>query len=257
MLVITLYAELGTDGEYIGRAVAERLGLAFIDRALLAQAVEEALAQGPEVPEYNLARGRWVRQITQRALALARSGHRAAASHELPAFVMTGLMSEERYLRLLQTILLELARAGRVLLMGRGAEALLRDHPTSVHARIVAPLERRIARVMELLNVDRTLAIETIERADSVHSGYLKYAMNVDWTDPSLYDLTLSAARFPTDHAVELIVTAAAVLGYRRRARRPATRMLPGTTEGVPALPEATEEETEAVEEPAGVGPGS
>src|SRR5919198_1698791 len=131
MLVVTLYAELGTDGEYIGRAAAERLGLAFVDRALLARAVEETFSEGPEVPEYSLARGRWVRQTAGRAMALTRSGQRITASAELPAFVAAGAVSEERYLRVLQTVLLELSRAGRVLDMGRGAEALLPEHPTS------------------------------------------------------------------------------------------------------------------------------
>jgi hypothetical protein len=252
-MVITLYAELGTDGEYIGRAAAERLGLAFVDRALLARAVDEALAEGPEVPEYNLARGRWVRQIVNRTLALARSGERIAGSPELPAFVASGGLSEERYLRLLQGVLLELSRAGRVLIMGRGAEALLRDHPTSLHVRVVAPLERRVARVMELLSVERTLALEAIDRADSVHSGYLKYAMNVDWTDPSLHDLTINAARFPADHAVEMIAGAAAILGYRRRARRPA-RAAPAEGEA-PSAPAETLDD-EMIEAPAAAGRG-
>jgi cytidylate kinase len=252
MLVITLYAELGTDGEYIGRAAAERLGLAYVDRALLARAVEDALAEGQEVPEYNLARGRWVRQIANRALMLARSGEKIAAANEQPAFVAAGTVSEERYLRLLQAALLELSRAGRVLITGRGAEALLRDQPTSIHARVVAPLERRVSRVMELLRADRTVALEAIEHADSVHSGYLKYAMNVNWTDPSLYDLTINAARFPADHAVEMIVAAASVLGYRRRTRRGA-RALPEGTE-TPALPETTDDEE--VEETAAAGRG-
>jgi len=254
MMVMTLYAELGPDGEYIGRAVAERLGLVYLDRAVLARAVDEAMARGPEVPEYNLARGKWVRQIAAQTLALARSGHRGDHAHDLPRFVTGGVMSEESYLRLLQSVLLELARSGRMLIAGRGAEALLRDHPTSLHVRVVAPRGRRVARVMELLHVDRTLALEAIERADSIHSGYLKYAMNVDWTDPSLYDLTINASRFPADHAVELIVAAAAVLGYRRRARKPAARELPEAPQP-PALPETTDEEP--AEEPVAAGRGA
>jgi hypothetical protein len=246
MLVITLFAELGTDGEYIGRAVADRLGLAFVDRGILSRAVEEALSQTPTVPDHHLAWGRWVRQIAQRTLVLARSNREAAGSHELPAVVMAGGMSEEQYLRLLQTVLLDLSRAGRVLLMGRGAEALLRDPPTSLHVRLVAPLERRVMRVMELLHADRALALEAIERADSIHSGYLKYAMNVDWTDPSLYDLTINTARFPTDQAVELVTVSAAVLGYRRRARRPATRE-PAAAEAATA---ATDPELDTADEP-------
>src|SRR5205823_222050 len=109
---------------------------------------------------------------------------------------------------------------GKVLVLGRGAEALLRDHPTSVHVRLVAPMDRRIRRVMDLLHVDRATAMERISRADSVHTGYLKYAVNVDWTDPSLYDLTVNTARFPEDRAVDVVVASVNILGYRRRVRR-------------------------------------
>src|SRR5439155_15467712 len=86
--------------------------------------------------------------------------------------------------------------------------------------RLVAPMDRRVRRVMELLHVDRAAAMEHLGRADSVHMGYLKYAVNVDWTDPSLYDLTVNTARFPEDRAVDLIVASVNILGYRRRVRR-------------------------------------
>jgi cytidylate kinase len=118
--------------------------------------------------------------------------------------------------------------------MGRGAEALLRDHPTSVHLRLVAPLERRIRRVMGLLQVDRAGAMAAIDHADSIHAGYMKYALNVDWTDPSLYDLTVNTARFPEDRAVDVIAGAVAILGYRRRVRRTGTAETPAEAAGEP-----------------------
>jgi cytidylate kinase len=153
-------------------------------------------------------------------MVLARNIDDLPAVGELPPAVQSGALSDEAYLRLLQTILLELSRQGRVVILGRGAEALLRDHPTTVHVRLVAPLERRIRRISELLQVDRAAAMEAIEKADSVHTGYMKYALNVDWTDPSLYDLTVNTARFPEERAVDLIAGAVAILGYRRRVRR-------------------------------------
>jgi cytidylate kinase len=215
-----MFAELGSDGEYVARAAAQRLGLARIDQNVLAHAVSEGLSQDRAVPDYDMARGRWVRQIAQRAVFLSRTADTLPALGNPPPIVQAGAISDEAYLRLLQTILLELSRQGKVLIVGRGAEALLRDHPTSVHVRLVAPLERRIRRVMALLQVDRAAALEAIEHADSIHTGYMKYALNVDWTDPSIHDLTVNTARFPEDRAVDLIVGAVAILGYRRRVRR-------------------------------------
>jgi cytidylate kinase len=235
MLVLTMFAELGSDGDYVARAAAQRLGLARIDQNVLAHAVNEGLSQTRALPDYDLARGRWVRQVAQRAVALSRTAESLPALGDPPPAVQSGALSDEAYLRFLQTILLELSRQGKVLIVGRGAEALLRDHPTSVHVRLVAPLERRIQRVMGLLQVDRPAAMEAIEHADSIHMGYMKYALNVDWNDPSLYDLTISTTRFPEERAVDLIVGAVAILGYRRRVRRtgPATAPEEAVTEPV------------------------
>jgi len=237
MLVLTIFAELGSDGEYVARAVAQRLGLARIDQNVLAHAVGEGLSASRAVPDYDMARGRWVRQVAQRAISLSRDADSLPALGDPAPVVQSGALSDEAYLRLLQTILLELSRQGKVLILGRGAEALLRDHPTSVHIRLVAPLERRIRRVSSLLQVDRTAAMAAIEHADSIHMGYMKYALNVDWTDPSLYDLTVNTARFPEDRAVDLIVGAVAILGYRRRVRRtgPAGTPEEGVAEPIPA----------------------
>src|SRR5947209_20012861 len=116
MLVMTVYAELGSDGEYVARAVAERLGLSFIDKHMLAHAVDDCLPTSRTVPDYDLARGRWVRQVAQRAIGLSRSPEALPAVGGPPPIVSTGALSDEAYLRLLQTILLELSRQGKVLI---------------------------------------------------------------------------------------------------------------------------------------------
>src|SRR5437660_1442684 len=83
-----------------------------------AQAVGEGLAASRTVPEYDLARARWVRQVAQRAVSFSRELDSRAASEEPPPVVQSGLVSDEAYLRLLQTVLLELSRQGKVLILG-------------------------------------------------------------------------------------------------------------------------------------------
>src|SRR5688572_9675227 len=100
MLVLTMFAELGSDGDYVARAVAQRLGLALIDRNVLDHAIHEGLAASRSVPDYDLARGRWVRQVAQRAMALSRRSDDLPAL-EAPPAVRTGNLGDEAYLRLL------------------------------------------------------------------------------------------------------------------------------------------------------------
>ena len=71
----------------------------------------------------------------------------------------------------------------------------------------------------------------------NAHWTVLDSNKNVDWTDPSLYDLTINTARFPEDRAVDLLVASVGTLGYRRRMRRGGTAAGPEETAGAPEAP--------------------
>ena len=55
----------------------------------------------------------------------------------------------QRYFEALGQLMSELAARGNVLLVGRGGNRFLRDHPAAFHVRLVAPMEIRLRRVME------------------------------------------------------------------------------------------------------------
>lgn len=59
-----------------------------------------------------------------------------------------------------------IARAGRAILVGRGAVYATRDLPGGVHVRLVAPLKDRIAHMAKTLNVSEAKAADEVRRRD-------------------------------------------------------------------------------------------
>jgi cytidylate kinase len=54
-----------------------------------------------------------------------------------------------RYLHLAKQMIRTLAARGHVVIMGRGAQVVLKEAPRVLHVRIVAPLPTRIRRVAQ------------------------------------------------------------------------------------------------------------
>jgi cytidylate kinase len=87
---------------------------------------------------------------------------------------------------------------------GWGAVHLLRDIPHVVRVRVCAPLETRIARMMQRLATDNRQTVENeILMSEEAHSAITKRHFGVNWRDPELYDLVLSTERLSVDECVD------------------------------------------------------
>lgn len=87
---------------------------------------------------------------------------------------------------------------------GWGAAHLLKSIPHVIRVRVCAPLETRIARMMERLGTDSRETVESeIQMSEESHSAITKRHFGVNWRDPELYDLVLSTERLSVDECVE------------------------------------------------------
>ncbi len=89
---------------------------------------------------------------------------------------------------------------------GWGAVHLLRDVPHVIRVRVCAPLEMRVARMMERLATDNRETVENeIQLSEEAHTAITKRHFGVNWRDPENYDLVLSTARLGVDECVDEI----------------------------------------------------
>ncbi|HET7092469.1 MAG TPA: cytidylate kinase-like family protein, partial [Thermomicrobiales bacterium] len=113
-----------------------------------------------------------------------------------------------RHRAALASIIDAAAALGNVVIVGRGAQAILADRRDVLHVRIVAPLAARIAYVVGRESLTPDEARSRILTVDRDRARYLQEAERLRPDDAHLYDLTINTGVLTLDDAVALIVLA-------------------------------------------------
>ena len=120
-------------------------------------------------------------------------------------------MREETSLRLVRKAILKASQTDRMVIVGRGGQCLLKDQPSALHVRIVAPVDERIQRLKEPLQTknpstqSETQARDLIQERNSASADYIKRFYQADWDDPLLYHLILNTGRLSLPQCIEII----------------------------------------------------
>lgn len=158
MTIVALSAAYGAGGSQIGPALAERLGVPFVDRGI-ALAVAERL----EVPvDDALAQEEPSGQTLLERLLSGFVGAFTGAPAPLPADGVT----PEDFHAASREALLSQASTGRGVILGRGACAALRDDDRVLRVRLTGPENRRIEHAMGVRELDRETAERTVRALD-------------------------------------------------------------------------------------------
>ncbi len=134
----------------------------------------------------------------------------AVASPEM--FITTGgspppVESEEELVTTMtERVIAEAAAEGRVVLVGRGAQAVLATRRNALHAYVIAskPFRRKVA--IERLGVDATKVDKVIDETDQQRDQYVKTHYGRNRQDLTQYDFVLNAERLGFEGAAELVV---------------------------------------------------
>ena len=198
MLVCTIAAEAGTDGELAARAVAAWSGAELFDREALIALAREL---NPEIGDLKDIEERVGSRLAAFAMGLAITGS-PEALRELELKKTIACLGRE--------VLHEAARQPAVIL-APGAFMALRDHPSAVHVRLRAPLGWRIDAYRRLQLVDRRQAERMIKHEDHLRRAWVKAIYHVDADDPANFSLVVDASRVSPDRVAAAALAAAGV----------------------------------------------
>ncbi len=199
--LVTLSASYGSAGSLIGPAVAEQLGVPFVDRMIplgvaqrLEVPVDDAVAHDQKIASS------WVERILRSFAALD-------AGTGVP--VVAGDVSTDEFRRATEEVINRQAATGAGVILGRAGAVLLREDPRVLRVRLDGPAEDRIRRAVALGDMSEDIARQALTKADRTHEAYVKHFYNQDVHDPRLYHLVIDSTVIPVDACVEMLVTAA------------------------------------------------
>jgi len=88
--------------------------------------------------------------------------------------------------------ILQLARMGNVVIVGRGANIITSKLKNTFHVRLIASLEKRIEHIKSLMEMSEKEALNYIKKEDENRKKYLKSHFQVDADDALLYHMTVN-----------------------------------------------------------------
>jgi cytidylate kinase len=206
MTLVALSASYGAGGSVIGPALAERLGVPFVDRA-----IPLAVADRLHVPYDDAAAHD--EHVSTGWLERVLSGF-AGGDTGAPAPLPADTCSSEDFRRATEEVLLAQAATGEGVILGRGAVVVLRSSaPAALRVRLDGPAQERVRQAMRLdPGLDAASAERALRQFDRTHAAYLEQFYGVGVRDPALYHLTLDSTAIEFDVCVELIARAARAL---------------------------------------------
>ena len=202
MHVVTISATYGAGGTIVGPAVAERLGVPFVDRA-----IPVAVANDLGIPvDDALSRDERVRSFLARIVAAAAP---LGAEYMVdPEHDRTALLTDRAVLRCTEGVIRKAIHGAGGVILGRAAAIVLHDHPGAFHVRLDGTPERRMSQAMEMQGISEREAWEAMARNDKARLGYVRHFYNADAADPRHYHLVLDSTRVPHATCTDLIVDA-------------------------------------------------
>lgn len=197
MAVITISRQFGAGGITLGKMVADELGYIFADNNIVQRVAKEANVSTNWVESFEKEAGsKFSRFIS--SMVSKRWVDRVLGDER-------GYLDEQIYLDYLVLIIAQLADEGDVVILGRGSQYILDDHPDAVHVFLGSDLENRIKFMMDHHGMDRKKAERTVNNEDRRRVSLYKRLGKTDYEDPRLYDLVLNMSQVTLETARDMI----------------------------------------------------
>jgi cytidylate kinase len=181
MAIITISRGTMSGGEALAKRLSEKLGIPAVSQEILQAASDRfGISQSLLLQQLEKTKGLIRGPSTERSL----------------------------YLTAIQLALAERAQKGPFIYYGHAGHLLLKGVPQVLKIRVIAPLDRRARKLAEAQNISLEEAKKIIEKTDEGRVKWTRFLYDVDWRDPSLYDLVINLDAISIESASEIIIGA-------------------------------------------------
>lgn len=197
MAVITISRQYGAGGLTLGRMIAQRLGYTFADREIIGRLAKEARVSPHWVESFEKEAGSRMSRFI--ATMVSKKWVDRVLKDE------RGYLDEQSYLDYLVLIIAQIADEGDSVIMGRGSQYILDDHPDTFHVLLVDRIEHRVRFMMERHQMTERKASQVVTSEDKRRTALYGRLGKSDYDQPLLYHLVLNMGRIDLETACDLV----------------------------------------------------
>ncbi len=183
-IVITLSREYGSGGRYIGRLIADKLGIKLYDKDFVIKVAEETgLSQ--EYIEQN--------EQKRTVLAALNNGYYSEFNNSDELFAKES------------ELIKEIANKESCVIIGRCADSILADKNNVIKVFVYSNMEDKIKRATTYYGMNKSKAEKEIERIDKQRGNHYKYYTGKEWKDFSNYDICVNSDALGVEKTADMI----------------------------------------------------
>lgn len=183
-VVITIAREYGSGGRYVGRLIADKLGIKLYDKDFIMKVAEETGLSEEYIEENEQKRN---------TLANLNSGYYFGLSNADELFVKESELIEQ------------VAGTETCVIVGRCADFILKDKPNVIKVFIYSDEKSKMERATKYYQMDAKKAEKEITRIDKLRANHYKYYTSKDWKDIGNYDICLNSDTLGVEKTADMI----------------------------------------------------
>ena len=225
MAIITINAEVGCKGRLIAQTIAEKLGYLYFDHIIAEEIAEMLRVNKIDVKSFEVEKHENIVATISKYFSLdifkkkkelskdekeeklysrkIKDSYKHLLPYKLDA---KGWIDADIYKKMLYRVITALANSGNCVIVGRGGNVILKDHPDSFHLRFVANKEFRKKVLVEFKGVPAGEVDRLIEQIDNKAVRYNKYYFDFDVNDPHYYSAVLNVENIGEEKIVDWII---------------------------------------------------
>lgn len=195
--VITIGRSFGAGGRQIGRIIADKLGVGYYDKELLADAASRA---GMDTAIFE--------KKDERAPGfLAGFGPLSMGYNPVSWYTGPGSVSGEAVYGAQSDFIRDIASRGPCVIVGRTADYILRRHPRLVSVFLHAPEEECIERIISRQDtLDRNKARNLLRKTNKLRAEFYNFYTDRTWGDASTYHLSIDSSSLAPEAIADMVI---------------------------------------------------
>ena len=120
--------------------------------------------------------------------------------------------SDQKIMKTVQDVIRQFANKGNVIIIGRGGASICHDIRLSLHIKLVAPEDWRIAEIARRLDFSKAYATEYVKKRDAERELLITKLLGKK-PDSSAYDVEINSSRFSEKEVSDAIIQLALIKG--------------------------------------------
>lgn len=182
-IVITISREYGSGGRFVGKLVAQKLGVPFYDKEIISlSAKQSGLSE------------MYIEKIDQRKKSASYANN-----------------NDDRLFIAEQKVIEELAKKSSCVVVGRCADYILRNNNNTLKVFLYSDTESKKDRAVKYYGLKEEDALKEINKINKDRSKHYKFYTGREWRDFKNYDLLLNVDKYGVEKTAENILKIANV----------------------------------------------